>query len=130
LTLESVRGIICKVVRIMIKRIFYYCEKYKELPRMIGMDSSYRGRLSKGAESLSIRLKLLRLWKKKERKAVRRIPGIVMEINSFIEQQQQEKINYVITKSKPNENVVDKLDFNINISRTKLTEGFKVASSN
>jgi hypothetical protein len=25
LTLESVRGIICKVVRIMIKRIFYYC---------------------------------------------------------------------------------------------------------
>lgn len=94
------------------------------------MDSSYRGRLSKGAESLSIRLKLLRLWKMKERKAVRRIPGIVMEINSFIEQQQQEKINYVITKSKPNENVVDKLDFNINISRTKLTEGFKVASSN
>ena len=39
-------------------------------------------------------------------------------------------MNYVITKSKPNENVVDKLDFNINVSRTKLTEGFKVASGN
>jgi hypothetical protein len=94
------------------------------------MDSSYRGRLSKGAESLSIRLKLLKLWKKKERRAVKRLPGIVLEINSFIEQQQQEKVNYVITKSKPNENVVDKLDFNINISRTKLTEGFKVSSGN
>lgn len=115
------RGIICKVVRIMIKRIFYYCEKYKELPPLIGMDSSYRGRLSKGAESLAIRLKLLRLWKKKEQRAVRRIPALVGEINGFIEQQQREKVNYVITKSKPNEHVVDKLDFNISVSRTKLT---------
>jgi hypothetical protein len=86
----------------MIKRIFYYSQKYKELPQLVGMDSSYRGRLSKGAESLSIRLKLLKLWKKKERKALKKIPEIVFEINSFIEQQQQEKVNYVITKSKPN----------------------------
>lgn len=28
-TLESVKGIFCKLVRIMIKRVFYYCEKYK-----------------------------------------------------------------------------------------------------
>ena len=40
----------------------------------------------------------------------------------------QQKANYVISKAKPNNNVIEKLDFNINVSRTKLTEGFNTSS--
>jgi hypothetical protein len=55
---------------------------------------------------------------------------VIHEINQFINLQESQRANYVIAKSKPNTSVVEKLDFNINVSRSKLTEGFKVSAKN
>lgn len=41
---------ICKIVRLTIKRVFYYCEKCKDenLPTLLPIDSAYRCKISKG----------------------------------------------------------------------------------
>ncbi len=114
----------------MIKRVFYYCEKYKHLnlPKILPIDSSYRCMFSKGPESLGIRIHLLKMWLLKEKKVVKKLPSIIYEMNNFIQYQENQKFNYVIAKAKPDTSIIDKLDFNINVSRTKLTEGFKMCS--
>lgn len=71
-------------------------------------------------------MELLKLWLTKDKNILNKLPPLIHDINQFINEQESQRGNYMISKVKPDTSVAEKLDFNINVSRTKLTEGYKL----